>query len=160
MEYEDHIREQLVNLLTVRQAHFVFDDVVRAFPLAHINTRPPGVPYSFWHLVEHLRITQLDILDYIRDPGYQYKKWPEEYWPDPSTDTDQAGWERSINSFRADLNELVRIITDPGTDLYAQIPHGEAGHTILREILVVGSHNAYHIGEMGILRGGMGLWAK
>ena len=48
-------------------------------------------------------------------------------------------------------------MADPATDLLATI-EGTPGHTILREVRVVGAHNAYHIGEFAILRQVMGTW--
>lgn len=158
MSADTHARQQLVNLLTVRQAHMIFEDAVKDFPLAHINTRPTGLDYSFWHLLEHIRICQWDILDYIRNPNYQTPNWPTDYWPDKAADTDAQGWQHTIDHYLADCAALVELVQDPQTDLYAPIPHGYDGHTIFREILVVGSHNAYHIGEFGILRQVMGLW--
>lgn len=155
---ESLIRNQLVNLLTIRQAHMSFDDAVKNFPIAHMNTKPSGVEYSFWHLLEHIRIAQWDILDYCRNPDYKHMEWPRDYWPAKETETDQAGWHSTINQFLADRAELVSIIQNPQTDLYAPIPHGTDGHTILREILVVADHNAYHIGEFAILRQVDGIW--
>jgi len=152
------LREQLVALLSKRQAHLSFDDAVADFPLEKINTRPPSVPYTFWHLVEHLRIAQWDILDYIGNSDYVTLKWPEGYWPDPAAEADEATWNQSIHTFKSDLQALVEIVDNPNTDLYAQIPHGAPGHNILREVLVVADHNAYHIGELAILRQVMGLW--
>jgi len=155
---EDHIRSQLINMLTVPQAHMTFDDAIKNFPLDHINSYPPTLEYTFWHLLEHLRRCQWDILEYIRNPNYQEPKWPDDLWPARDAMTDAAGWQKTIDSFHADLAELVKIIQNPNTNLYSQIPHGYDGHTILREILVVGDHNAYHIGEFGILRHVMKLW--
>ena len=85
-------------------------------------------------------------------------EWPKDYWPDPSAKTDADGWNKTIQRFKADLQSLIDIVNDPKTDLYAQIPHGQQGHTILREINVIATHNAYHIGEFGILREVMNLW--
>lgn len=155
---DQHVREQLINALTRQQAHQLFDDVVKDFPAEHYNTRPNNVPYTFWHLIEHIRIAQWDILDYIVNPDYAYRDFPAGYWPDPSAIANEVAWQHTINSFRTDLQALVDIINDPQTDLYAQIPHAQPGHTILREINIVATHNAYHIGELGILRGVMGLW--
>ena len=155
---DQHVREQLVNALAKRQAHQSFDTAIEGFPPKHYNTRPPHTPYTFWHLLEHLRIAQADILDYIENPDYQYRKFPDDYWPAVDALADSAIWQQSINVFRADLAALVAIVQDPARDLYAQIPHGESGHTILREVLVVAAHNSYHIGEFGILRGTLDLW--
>ena len=153
-----HLREQLVNALTKRQAHQTYDDVVADFPASHFNARPPNTAYSFWQLLEHIRITQWDILDYIENPGYQYRKFPDAYWPEAEAAADAAAWQRTIDETRADLRSLVKIVRDPARDLMGQIPHGQPGHTILREILIIASHNAYHIGEFGILRGTLDLW--
>jgi DinB superfamily len=155
---EQHIRAQLVNLLSVAQAHMTFEDAVKNFPPDKMNTRPQGVEYTFWHLLEHLRICQWDILDYCRNPQYKEMEWPREYWPARDAMTDTAGWQRTIDQFLADRAALVAMVQDPKTDLYSPIPHGYGGHTILREILVVADHNAYHIGEFGILRQVMGYW--
>jgi len=155
---DHHLREQLVNALVKRQAHQRFDQVVGDFPKAHFNTRPVNIPYSFWHLLEHIRICQWDILDYIENPDYQYLSFPDDYWPDLNMEADAATWNETIAAFRADLQSLINIVNDPTRDLCAQIPHGQPGHTILREILVVAAHNSYHIGEFGILRGTLGLW--
>lgn len=153
-----HVREQLVNALSKRQAHMLFDDAVKDFPVEHYNTHPANTPYSFWHLLEHIRITQWDILDYIQNPDYQYREFPDEYWSPRDAETDDAGWHKTINEFHSDLQSLIDIVNAPTTDLYAQIPHAQLGHTILREINIVATHNAYHIGEFGILRGVMDLW--
>lgn len=158
MDHDQTLRQHIVNLLTVRQAHMTFDDAVKDFPLDKINTRPPNVPYTPWHLVEHLRISQWDILDYMRNPAYQSREWPKDYWPAQEAETDAAGWQRSLDAFRADLAAVVAIVRDPQTDLMAQLAHGEPGHTILREAMLVADHNAYHIGELGILRQVMDAW--
>ena len=155
---EAHIREQLVNALTLRQAHLSLETAVADFPAAHYNTPAPNAPYTFWHLLEHLRITQADILDYIENPAYQYLKWPEAYWPAPADAADEAKWRTTIAGFQADRAALADIVNDPARELCAQIPHGQPGHSIMREILVIAAHNSYHIGELGSLRGTMGLW--
>ncbi len=158
MNHDQLVRQQLVNLLLERQAHMLFEDAIAGFPKAQINGRPPGLDYTFWHLLEHLRICQHDILDYIRNPQYQALNFPNDLWPPKETNTDETGWQQTIDQFLADRQALVEIVQNPETDLYAQIPHGWEGHNILREILVVADHNAYHLGELGILRQVMGLW--
>lgn len=152
------LRDQLVKMLTVQQAHMSFEHMVTDFPEAHINTKPNNLDYSFWHLLEHIRICQLDILDYIRDANYEMPDFPDEYWPHKSKDTDMAGWQKTIADFQHDLADLVQLVQDPATDLYAQIPHAIDGHNILREVMIVADHNAYHIGEFAILRQSLDLW--
>ncbi|MBO0781065.1 MAG: DinB family protein [Ktedonobacteraceae bacterium] len=157
MDTDQVVREHLRNLLLGGNAHMTFDDAVADFPAEHFNTRPPQVTYTPWHILEHLRITQWDILEFIRNPHYVSPQWPEGYWPAPDARTDRYGWEQTLASFRADLQTLIQMVDDPETNLYQTIPHGE-GQTILREILLVADHNAYHIGEFAILRQVMGTW--
>lgn len=156
----DNLRHWLLNLLDSKMAHMPLRSALTDFPEDKMNARPPNVPYTFWHLIEHLRIAQWDILDYIRNPNYAYLEWPKEYWPEPDATTDRAGWDETIRQFERDLEALKDIVRDPTTDLYAQIPHGEPGHNILREILVVADHNSYHLGELGILRQVTDSWPK
>jgi hypothetical protein len=156
---DNELRQQLVNLLTVRQAHMDFEDAVADFPAERINSHPPNCSYTFWHLVEHMRIVQKDILDYIQSDDYQWLDFPDDLWPDEAAQTDLAGWQESLARFLSDRQTLVDIIEDPDVDLFAPLPNsGERRHTIVREINVIASHNAYHTGELGSLRQVMGLW--
>ena len=160
MSNELELRNQLVRMLTVRQAHMDFEDAVADFPAEHINSRPPNCDYTFWHLLEHIRICQLDILEYIVDPNYTWPSFPDDFWPDKSAETDRAGWQATIDAFYADRQALVDLINDPANDLFAPLPNsGEHQHNILREINIIAAHNAYHTGELGILRQTMGLWS-
>ena len=157
MSSDQIVRDQLLALLNGGNAHMPFVDAVADFPSAHFNTRPPNITYTPWHILEHLRIAQWDILDFIRNPGYVTPEWPKDYWPDPSAAADQELWDQTISSFLSDAQSLRDIVSDPGTDLYSPIPHAP-DYTIFREILVVSDHNAYHIGEFAILRQVMGTW--
>ncbi|MCB0194393.1 MAG: DinB family protein [Anaerolineae bacterium] len=159
MNNNAEVRNQLVRMLTLRQAHMDFEDAVADFPAEQINTRLPNADYTFWHLLEHIRICQKDILDYIQSDNYHWPNFPDDLWPDPSAETDLTGWQQTIAQFYADRQALVAIINDPAVDLFAPLPNsGEHRHNILREINVIASHNAYHTGELAIMRQVMGLW--
>ncbi len=151
------LREQLRTLLLGGNAHMTFDEAVADFPRERMNTKPPHVTYTPWHLLEHLRIAQWDILEFIRNPKYVSPPWPEGYWPAQNAQADEAAWAKTIASFRADQRALSEIVTDSSINLSTPIPHGN-GQTILREILVVADHNAYHIGEFAVLRQVMQTW--
>jgi hypothetical protein len=153
----DILRKQLIELIDGRGAHLPFDDAVKDFPDDAINRRPPNVSYTPWHLLEHIRTTQWDIVDYIRNREYLAPNWPEEYWPDRDATATAAQFAATLAAFRADRKALHELVADTATDLLATIP-GTPGHTILREIRVTGAHNAYHIGEFAILREVMGTW--
>jgi hypothetical protein len=157
MNLDTQLRQQLTDLLNGGNAHMPLSEAVAGFPEDKINHRPEHVDYTYWHLIEHLRITQRDILNYLTDPNYHEPSWPKDYWPALDATTDRAGWDATIATFQDDVAQLVAIVNDPGTDLAGPVPnHPE--HTILREILVVTDHNAYHIGELGILRQVDGTW--
>jgi DinB superfamily len=153
----DPVRQQLVRLLDGVDAHMPFEAAVEDFPDEAMNERPPNVGYTPWHLIEHLRLTQWDILDYVTNPDYVRRAWPREYWPDPSMTATRAAWDASLAGFVADRAALRALVTDDARDLFAVIP-GTPGHTLLREVRIVGDHNAYHLGEFAILRQVMGTW--
>jgi hypothetical protein len=150
-------KAELLAILDSRDAHMTFDEAVADFPVDAINVRPPNVDYTPWHLLEHLRLTQLDILDYVRDPRYVAPEWPRDYWPAPNALAGPDEFAATVASFRADQASLRELVSDPATDPFAVIPRSP-GHTIAREIRIVADHNAYHIGEFAILRQIMGTW--
>jgi hypothetical protein len=151
------LREQLLALLRGKNAHMSFDDAVADFPLGHINTRPPNVTYTPWHLLEHLRIAQWDILEFMRNPGHTSPAWPQGYWPNAHAQANESQWQLTIDQFRMDLKAIEMLVINPHTDFFASIPHAP-DYTIFREVLLVADHNAYHIGEFAILRQVMKTW--
>jgi hypothetical protein len=160
MNPDQALRQHLLYLLQMKGAHLSFDDAVADFPEQFINTFPPNVTYTPWQLVEHLRIAQWDILEYVRNPQHVSPEWPLNYWPRRDAFADTATWNRTIDQFRQDLEAMQAIVADPNTDLLAPIPHGQDGHTVLREALLVADHNAYHIGELAILRQVLDAWSE
>jgi hypothetical protein len=151
------LRQHLVELLKGGQAHATFDAAVKNLPVALRGKRPRGAEHSPWELLEHLRIAQWDILDFTRNPNYQHLPWPEGYWPAAPAPPDAKAWDKSVRAFRRDLKAISDLVADPATDLYAKIPHGN-GQTILREVLLVADHNAYHLGALVLLRRLLGAW--
>jgi hypothetical protein len=115
------------------------------------------VPYSPWQLVEHLRIAQWDILEFSRNPSHVSPKWPEGYWPAEETPPEDGSWERSLAGFRADLEAFRRLVEDPAIDLFAPIPGG-TGQTVLREAMLIADHNAYHVGQLVLIRRLLKSW--
>ena len=157
MDIDTIVREQLRALLEGGNAHMTFDEAIANFPREQMNTKPQNVPYTPWQLLEHIRMAQWDILEFIRNPQYISPPWPEGYWPAESVQADESAWEKTLASFRADQYRLLEMVADPKVNLYTPIPHGD-GQTILQEILVVADHNAYHIGEFATYRQVMGTW--
>src|SRR5690554_1972842 len=159
MPDDSALRKQLLALLRGGNAYPPFDRIIADFPLDRINERPPNVGYSPWELLEHMRITQWDILEFTRNPDHVSSSWPEGHWPPPGEEADALRWQETINAFRADRRALEAMVQDPNVDLTADLPHAP-GYNVLREVLVAADHNAYHLGEFGILRQVMGTWPE
>jgi hypothetical protein len=155
---QDHsIREHVLSLLNGGNAHTTFDDAIAGLPPTARGKKVRGLPYTAWMLLEHLRIAQWDILEFSRNPRHESPEWPKGYWPKETAPPTAAAWNKSVKSFRADLKALEQLVSDPKTDLYAQIPWGQ-GQTVLREALLVADHNSYHIGGFVLLRRLLGTW--
>ena len=157
MKSEKVLRSELLELLQGGNAHMGFSEVLAGLPLERINEKPPNTPYSLWHFVEHLRIAQWDILEFIRNPAHVSPEYPAGYRPAAGEKTDAAGWQDSCARFLADLEALKELVLDERVDLLAPLPHAR-DYNILREILLVADHNAYHVGELAIMRQVMELW--
>jgi hypothetical protein len=153
------LREHLLYLLGGGGAHLSFDAAVAGLPAELHGARVAGVPHTPWRLLEHLRIAQWDILEFSRNPRHVSPPFPEGYWPAGDAPPDAGAWDRSVAGFRADLKAMQDLVADPATDLFARIPHGE-GQTILREALLVADHNAYHLGQLVVVRRALGAWPE
>src|SRR5688500_14476638 len=151
------LREQLRRILAWQDAHVGFEKSVEGLAAKHRGVRVDGFPHSAWEIVEHLRFTQRDILDFCRDPSYAEPKWPDDYWPPSAEPPSDAAWDQSIAAFREDRAALEELATDQSIDLFAKIPHG-SGQTYIREILLVADHNAYHLGQLVVVRRILGAW--
>lgn len=156
----DHdLREQLVYLLKGGGAHVHFMDALEGFPAGKYGTFANALPHTGWQLLEHTRIAQWDIVDFSKNPKHVSPDFPGGYWPKtPAPPTEQA-WAESVEGFRRDLQSMVRLVQDSHTDLFAKIPHGQ-GQTILREVLLLADHNAYHLGQLVDLRRALGAWPE
>ena len=154
---DDPLRQQLLTLLESRNAHVDFDTAVGDLRPEARGRRPDELPYSPWELLEHIRITQWDILDFCRNPEYEQPDWPDAYWPDGPEPSDEEAWASSIAAYRRDLEGMKDLVRDPDLDLYAEIPHGD-GQTYLREVLLVADHTSYHLGQLVTVRRQLGAW--
>ena len=151
------VRDLLRKALAWKEAHATFDDAVAGIPTNLRGVRPANLPYSAWELLEHLRITQRDILDFCIDPNYSERKWPDDYWPPSPAPESDAAWEQSVREFVADRAALQKLANDASTDLDAKIPHG-SGQTYRRELVLVIDHSAYHVGQLVLVRRLLGAW--
>ena len=143
------LREHVLELLEGKFAHIDLETALSDFPLSKINTRLPHSPHTAWELLEHIRLAQWDILEFSRDAKHVSPDFPDGYWNKENGSSED--WKRSVVQVLADLQAMRKLVTDKSTDLFAKIPHGD-GQTILREALLVADHNAYHLGQLMLLR--------
>jgi DinB superfamily len=157
MENDKPVREHLLKLLEGGHAHVKFEAAVKGLPAALRGKRPKGAEHSPWEILEHMRIAQWDILEFSIDAKHVSPAWPSGYWPKSKKPPNEKAWAKSIRAFNADLEAMRKLVAADSTDLYAPIPHGDE-QTIMREALLIADHNAYHIGELVLVRRLLGAW--
>lgn len=157
MNTDQSLRNHLIELLDGGHAHAAFDKVVAEFPAQLRGEVPERLPHSAWMLVEHMRLAQWDILEFSVNPKYKSLRWPEDYWPKSPAPASAAAWDKSVQSFRDDLEAMKKLVQDSKTDLFAPIAWGD-GQTILREAMLVANHNSHHLGQLIDIRRLLGIW--
>ena len=156
MDRDQMLRAQLKKILEWEDAHASVDHAIDGIPSPLRGRAPKGAAHSAWQLLEHLRITQHDILDFCVNPDYAEIPM-DEYWPRGAAPPSDAAWKKSVAAVRRDRARLQQLAEDPKVDLFSRIPHG-SGQTYLRELLLVADHNAYHAGQLVALRKQLGAW--
>jgi DinB superfamily len=150
------LRDHVIFLLKGGGAHAGFDDTLRDWPLQFAGIRVAKFPHTAWMLLEHIRLGQWDILEFSRNSKHVSPKWPEGYWPESAAPPNEAAWKASMDACRKEMQAVERLVADPKVDLHAEIPWGD-GQTILREALLIADHNAYHLGQLMMLRKSIGI---
>jgi hypothetical protein len=151
------IREHLLELLYGGHAHLDFETATAKMPVELRGVRPADLPYTAWRLVEHMRISQWDIIQFSINPQHVSPEFPDGYWPKGNAPPDVSAWDRSLTAFQADLKAMMDLVAAPETQLLAPLAHGQ-GQTILREALLIADHNAYHLGQLVTVRRLLGAW--
>ena len=151
MKTTDSLRQHVINLLTKAEAHIDVRNALEDFPEHLRGRKPQGAPHTPWQLLEHMRIAQWDILEFSLNAKHVSPEWPEAYWPQGDAPPDAKAWDKSVKQFLADLDAVCKMVGDPKHDLSARIPHGDS-QTYLREALLVADHNAYHLGQLVMVR--------
>jgi hypothetical protein len=116
--------------------------------------------HSPWQLVEHIRITQRDILDFSTnaDGHYHALDWPAGYWPAAAAPPTTVAWDKTVKAILDDRAAMERLVSDASNDLFAPFPWG-SGQTLLREALLMADHTSYHVGQLVTARQILGAWS-
>jgi uncharacterized damage-inducible protein DinB len=150
-------RNIVASSLGWEQAHATFDAAIAKLPAELRGKRPDNFPHSVWELVEHVRRTQHDLLEFCTNPNYHEPKWPDDYWPATPEPENVGAWNDSVAAYHQDAAALAELTIDESRDLTAKIPHG-TGQTYLRTILVAVDHTSYHVGQIIAVRRLLGAW--
>ena len=158
MTRQEDWRAIVASALNWEEAHSSLESVLRGFPAELRGRRPTGSPHSAWELLEHVRITQRDLLDFLQNPDYEEKlEWPKDYWPRSMAPASDKEWNASVAGWKKDRMAIERFTKDPKLELTTKIPKGK-GQTYLRTVLVAVDHTAYHIGQIVAVRRLLGAW--
>jgi uncharacterized damage-inducible protein DinB len=150
-------KEIVASALDWEQAHASLDSAVAALPAELRGKHLTGLPHSIWELLEHIRLTQHDLLDFCANPDYKEAKWPDDYWPASPAPKNDAEWTACIAAIHKDGAALAKFTIESNVDLTAKIPHG-TGQTYLRTVLVSIDHTAHHLGQLIDVRRLLGAW--
>jgi hypothetical protein len=153
------LREHLLYLLNTDGAHVDFASAMKGLPEAMRGTRPEGAPHSAWELLEHMRITQRDVLDSILDAKHVSPEFPAGYWPGQAAPADAKAWDKSVQAFQTDFKAIIDLAASDSLDLLAPIPHAD-GQTVMRKLLMLADHTSYHMGQLVQVRKMLGSWQE
>ena len=151
------LRQQLVEFLDGKGAHASTLESLKKIPASRYASKPKGSPHNAWQLLEHIRFTLHDLIDFCTNAKYETPNWPSDYWPKADAPADSHAWEDSVDRLRRDIQKFQALVRDPQTDLYQEIPWGD-GQTILHEALLAIDHTSYHIGQFVMLRKQLDAW--
>ena len=157
MDQDQKLRDQLTKLLEGGIAYQPIEELFKGITAEEAGKTIPELPYTLWKLLEHMRITVNDILEFCQNPDYKYLNWPDDYWPKDEAPTNQKVLDKCIAEIKAGIKTMIKLIQDPANDLFKPFAHGE-GQTLMREALLVAEHTAYHTGEVIVLRRLLGSW--
>jgi hypothetical protein len=150
MTNDKAVRQHLLYLLNGDGAHLDFETAIKDL-LPSARGKQVGGLHSPWEILEHLRIAQRDILESIQDSKHVSPDFPVGYWPNGASPSSERAWNKSADAFRADFRALVELVETESTDLLAPLPNSD-GQPVLRKALSAADHNAYHLGQLLLLK--------
>ena len=153
----ERLKEHLVNSLKGGQAFVPVEQAVKNINPATRNVKINEKLHTIWQELEHLRITQEDILQYMIDPEWESPKWLDGYWPNPVENITDEMWDSTYSGFLSDLKSVIELVQKPELNILEIIPHTK-NHSYLREITIIIEHNAYHLGKIVDIRKALGDW--
>lgn len=155
---EQILKSQLTSLLNGSEVHASLETILGQVNPLNYGIGLESLPYTLWQLLEHLRISQKEILDYMKGLKTPPRKWPSEYWPKDLGPRKKEDWTKSLKNFHKDHEAILKTLQKIA--LFDQVPHQNEGHIFLREFLLLASHQSYHLGQFVALRRLLNDWHK
>lgn len=110
----------------------------------------PGSPYCIAQILAHMHYCQHRTLELIEGKMLPYPETEEEGWPA----VDEAEWPDLVAEFLAELDQLKSIASDQ-----AIIERVYKKNITVGAVLTsVAMHNAYHCGQIALIRLSLGCW--
>ena len=155
----EELKIHLINSLKGGQAFAPIEKSLQNINPEKRNIRINKNQHTVWEELEHLRLAQEDIYQYMINPEWKSADWPSGYWPKPVDKLSDEEWEKTYKGFLKDLNDVIEFVNSTKVNLLEIIPHTKV-HTYLREILLIIEHNAYHIGKIVDIRKALDDWRR
>lgn len=151
MSTEKQIRERLSKHLYGGEAFMPVLEMLDKISFEDVNTRPSNLPYSFYELFFHLVFTQKDIVKFTCSDDYTEPKWPDYYWPKEKQCRNAEEWKTLKAEYITDRERLKNFLLNEENKLTQPVKNGKDDQTLLREVMLVTEHTAYHTGQMLIV---------
>lgn len=128
--------------------------LLREFRYEKAGVMLDGLHFSAWILLGHIRARHQIFLKFIKNPEKEIDTWPEAFWPENHQPKTQAEWDRAIDAYESELQEMIDIVSAPETDVFKKY-HGK---TISWAAMSALHHTAYHIGQLKTIGRQLGVW--
>lgn len=148
---DDHqLRNRLINHIKGGQAFASLDNVINKLPFYKLGVVPDNLPYSFFQLFWHIRVAQVDILEYCRSSSYNSPNWPDDYWPEQNAPANEHEWKKLVDNYFNEREAFCELIQDKSNDLMKPLP-GNPEHNLFRQAQLIIEHTSFHTGQLYIL---------
>lgn len=153
IENDNNLRIHLLELLRGGFAPVVV--LLREFHFNKAGVVMQGLHFSVWSLLRHMIHRQKILLNFVQNPEINDNVWPEPYWPQDFEPGSEQEWSNDIEIFEKDLEEMIRIVKNPETNLYETQSNGKS---LFWAAIANLQHNGYHIGQIKAIGRQLGVW--
>jgi hypothetical protein len=140
----------LSNMLLGEDEFIEPPQMLRDLTAGQATLKPLGAPESIAQIVAHMHFWQHRNVAVINGEKPPYPKDPDQTWAEVRSDQ----WPGLVSEFLSDLDELMACTENDG-GLTRDLGEDE---TVGDRIRWTAIHNAYHFGQIALIRRMQGLW--